>query len=233
MNRRQLLLVATAATALALAAVSLATASSRLSAGSRTATPTPIGLLTVQHDVETWLSVSGFNGFHVDEVMAFTNNDYAAVSDATGKPAFELLVSPQASWLMEEPASMMWNTKYGMITLGGFTVAPGAVGPFMMRGGSTMMGGSGMMGGASTWYARGNGKVTSLAAAVVVANTWLAKARPGETAETDGRTFPGYYTLDTTKNGKTAGMLSVNATTGAVWYHGWHGTFLAERIFVT
>jgi hypothetical protein len=26
-------------------------------------------------------------------------------------------------------------------------------------------------------------------------------------------------------------MLSINATTGAVWYHGWHGRFLAEREF--
>jgi hypothetical protein len=24
-------------------------------------------------------------------------------------------------------------------------------------------------------------------------------------------------------------MLSVNASTGAVWYHAWHGIFLAER----
>ena len=34
---------------------------------------------------------------------------------------------------------------------------------------------------------------------------------------------------DTVKNGKTHGMLSVNASTGAIWYHGWHGTFLAEH----
>ena len=43
--------------------------------------------------------------------------------------------------------------------------------------------------------------------------------------------FPGYYTLDTTRNGKTVGMLSVNARTGAVWHHGWHGRFLGEQEF--
>jgi hypothetical protein len=43
--------------------------------------------------------------------------------------------------------------------------------------------------------------------------------------------YPGYYTFDTTRNGKTFGMLSVNASTGAVWYHGWHGSFLAEQDF--
>jgi hypothetical protein len=26
-------------------------------------------------------------------------------------------------------------------------------------------------------------------------------------------------------------LLSVNVSTGTVWYHGWHGTFLAERQF--
>jgi hypothetical protein len=39
--------------------------------------------------------------------------------------------------------------------------------------------------------------------------------------------YPGDYTLDTLADGKVAGMLSVNATTGAVWYHTWHGSFVA------
>jgi len=43
--------------------------------------------------------------------------------------------------------------------------------------------------------------------------------------------FPGYYSFETTVNGKTRGMLSLNASTGAVWYHSWHGAFLAERQF--
>ena len=40
--------------------------------------------------------------------------------------------------------------------------------------------------------------------------------------------FPGYYTLDTERNGSVEGMLSVNVQTGAVWYHAWHGSFLDE-----
>ena len=43
--------------------------------------------------------------------------------------------------------------------------------------------------------------------------------------------FPGYYTLDTTRAGTTTGMVSVNAATGTVWYHTWHGRFLSERDF--
>jgi hypothetical protein len=34
--------------------------------------------------------------------------------------------------------------------------------------------------------------------------------------------------LDTERDGRFVGMLSVNARTGAVWYHGWHGSFIDE-----
>ena len=37
--------------------------------------------------------------------------------------------------------------------------------------------------------------------------------------------FPGYYTLHTLQDGDVEGMLSVNAVTGAVWRHTWHGEF--------
>jgi hypothetical protein len=51
---------------------------------------------------------------------------------------------------------------------------------------------------------------------------------PGQTVgSTD--IFPGHYTMDTVSAGNTVGMLSVNATTGAVWYHTWHGTFIAKE----
>jgi hypothetical protein len=42
--------------------------------------------------------------------------------------------------------------------------------------------------------------------------------------------YPGYYTSETTTNGGTInGMLSVNATTGQIWYHSWHGKFIAKQ----
>jgi hypothetical protein len=39
---------------------------------------------------------------------------------------------------------------------------------------------------------------------------------------------PGYYTVHITKAGQFTGMLSVNAYTGQVWFHTWHGTFVAS-----
>ena len=41
----------------------------------------------------------------------------------------------------------------------------------------------------------------------------------------DAEAFPGYYTLHTLQQGRIEGMLSVNADTGDVWYHSWHGEF--------
>jgi len=35
-----------------------------------------------------------------------------------------------------------------------------------------------------------------------------------------------YYTIHVTKDGKIAGMLSVNGYDGTVWYHNWHGAYI-------
>jgi hypothetical protein len=59
-----------------------------------------------------------------------------------------------------------------------------------------------------------------------VAQRWLDGQRPGLSAG-EAERFPGYYTLHTTRGGTIVGMLSVNAYTGAVWYHTWHGAYVA------
>jgi hypothetical protein len=184
------------------------------------AVPTAAQLRNVAVRIETWLGRSGYTGFQVAEVMAFSNNDYVAVHDPSGMPAFELLTNPQATWVIEEPTSMMWNTKYGMMGGLGSRVSP-------------MMGGWMTGGSRQGWYGNGSGKITSSGHAVKVANSWLAEASPGEQVASDAGGsamghFPGYYTFDTTKGGQTVGMLSVNASNGAVWYHAWHGKFLGE-----
>lgn len=62
--------------------------------------------------------------------------------------------------------------------------------------------------------------------ATQAAAAWLTSNRPGESVKSIDA-YPGYYTVDTAAAGKMVGMLSVNATTGAVWYHTWHGSFVA------
>ncbi len=52
---------------------------------------------------------------------------------------------------------------------------------------------------------------------------------PGQTKAEEGTPFYGYFTFDFERNGKAVGMASVNAFTGQVWYHTWHGTFIREK----
>jgi len=61
-----------------------------------------------------------------------------------------------------------------------------------------------------------------------LAETWLAAHRPARHAE-PADAYPGYYTVEFTHGGTVEGMLSINATTGQVWYHSWHGRFIARE----
>ena len=47
----------------------------------------------------------------------------------------------------------------------------------------------------------------------------------------EGIEFYGYYSFDFAVDGEVAGMLSVNETSGQVWLHTWHGTFVNEKEF--
>ena len=150
------------------------------------------------------------------EVMEFDNNFYAVITDkSTGTGAFEVLVNRHTGFVHPEPGpNMMWNTEYGhMAGLGG------------SRGG--MMGG--MMGGG--WNQQSGPMTVTVAQARTTAQQWLDANRPGAKLADDEMQFPGYYTTDFFKDGKVAGMLSVNGYTGQVWYHTWHGNFIGEKEF--
>ena len=78
--------------------------------------------------------------------------------------------------------------------------------------------------GHMNWNTRGTATVTE-EQAIEKAQEYLDTAQPGKEVKS-ADTFYGYYTLEVIKDGKVNGMLSVNANTGAVWYHTWHGTFV-------
>lgn len=78
--------------------------------------------------------------------------------------------------------------------------------------------------GHMNWNTQGQATVTG-EQALTSAQAYLDKAIPGAKAD-EADAFYGYYTIHVQKDGKTYGMLSVNAYTGAVWYHNWHGTFV-------
>ena len=163
----------------------------------------------------------------VGEVMRFDNHFYAELVDGQGRGATEVLVDPDSGSVVLEPGpAMMWNTRYGMMR--------GSAGTAMMASGGRM-GAGGMMGGDSgwmgdpTWTPRqgdrpGRAEVT-VAEATTIAARWLKDHDPALRAG-EAEPFPGYFTLHTMRGWAVDGMLSVNASTGAVWYHWWHGRFV-------
>jgi hypothetical protein len=59
-----------------------------------------------------------------------------------------------------------------------------------------------------------------------IPTSWLTVNRPGTTIKNIDA-YPGYFTLDLHRNGVVSGMMSVDSSTGAAWYHTWHGAFIA------
>jgi hypothetical protein len=62
--------------------------------------------------------------------------------------------------------------------------------------------------------------------AVNKAQEYLEAYLPGKTADETADAFPSYYTLHIREDGEVFGMLSVNAYTGQVFLHHWHGEFI-------
>lgn len=69
----------------------------------------------------------------------------------------------------------------------------------------------------------------SMEEAVKLAQAALDAEFKGAVVEPDGIEFYGYYSFDYKIDDQVAGMLSVNGTSGQVWFHNWHGTFIAEK----
>ena len=63
------------------------------------------------------------------------------------------------------------------------------------------------------------------AGAQALAEEFLGEFFPGAEVEA-GQAFPGYFTFDYEREGTIVGMLSVNAATGLIWPHVWHGPYL-------
>ncbi|MCL5256169.1 MAG: hypothetical protein M1319_00015 [Chloroflexi bacterium] len=176
-------------------------------------TPTgqPISLDQAVTDVQNYVKAGGNPDLVVTEVLEFQYNFYAMVKEqSTGIYAYELLVDKYSGAVYPEMGpNMMWNTKYGHMA--GW--------------------GGGMMGG--WWYGRNQTQTPNTPMTVTadhakqISQQYLDANFPGTAAE-DINTFYGYYTIHFTKDGKVAGMLSVNGYTGAVWYHSWHGDFIQE-----
>ena len=187
---------------------------------------TPLTAEQAKQAALKYIQSLNIQGLEIDEVMIFNNNAYVAVKEsATGLGAFELLVDPASQVAYPEYGpNMMWNLKYGGMShgrmmggYGGMTLAPGA---------SAGVGGWNYQ---STSPANVSADMpVTRDQAITNAQAYLDQYQPGMTAANDPMQFYGYYTLDFSKNGTVAGMLSVNGYSGQIFLHTWHGTFIEE-----
>ncbi len=155
----------------------------------------------VGEKAEDYLERNDLRELEITEIMEFTRNFYIVVGEPqTQFEAMELLVDKSTGSIFPEYGpNMMWNLKYGS-------------------------------------HPRIPLSQTSLDMEVDVedalrlAGRYLARSGIGETVEDDVKIFYGYYTIHTyAEDGDIAGMLSVNGYTGEVWYHHWHGLFVAMQ----
>lgn len=198
--------------------------------GYNSANLTPLTTDEAKAAAEKYLANLDNSDLKIAEVMIFDNNAYVVVKEAsTGNGAFELLVDTGSELAYPEHGpNMMWNLKYGglnhqymMGNNGGMMGMMGGNGGMM-----TMMGGSGWD---STIPADVSAEMTvTPEQAIEYAQKYIDTNISGATAATDLIKFYGYYTLDFEKDGKVAGMLSVNGYSGQVFLHTWHGTFIEE-----
>ena len=198
--------------------------------GYNNANLTPLTVDQAKAAAEKYLATLDNSDLQIAEVMIFDNNAYVVVKEAsTGNGAFELLVDSGSELTYPEHGpNMMWNLKYGglnhqymMGNNGGMMGMMGGNGGMM-----TMMGGSGWD---STIPADVSAEMTvTPEQAIEYAQKYIDTNISGATAATDVIKFYGYYTLDFEKDGKVAGMLSVNGYSGQVFFHTWHGTFIEE-----
>ncbi|MBI5104077.1 MAG: hypothetical protein HZB46_03655 [Solirubrobacterales bacterium] len=173
-------------------------------------------------------------GLRADEVLRFERNYYVTLVDRSGRDATEVLVDPESGVVsLEYGPAMMWNTRYGMA--GGRTRGMmdgarmmGSYGRGMMGAGGGMMGQGTMMGTAAADPAAGGGGPVDQAGARSLAQRLVGARGDGVRVADRGEAFPGYFTFETLREGKIEGMISVNASTGAVWRHWWHGDFVGE-----
>jgi len=159
----------------------------------------PLTLAEATDLLNVYLANLNDSNLAVDEVMIFDNQAYAEIVEKdTGIGVMEVLVDPDTKAVYPEMGpNMMWNLKYGMM---------------------------------------GNVNPTDISApmpitpenAVETAQTYLDTYFPAAnlTVAQEADPFYGYYTLHVTKEGQTAGMLSVNGYNGQVFPHTWHGKFL-------
>jgi hypothetical protein len=150
---------------------------------------------------QTYVALFNNPDLAIAEVMEFSNNFHIRVKEtSTGVNAFEILVSRNGGISPEPGPNMMWNAKY-----------------------------SPMANAMGAWFLPALQNSVTAAEAKEKAQQYLNTYLNGAAVADNVSVFHGYYTIKVLRDGKPFGILSVNGTSGAVWYHTWHGIFINER----
>ena len=156
---------------------------------------------------EAYIAAQNDSNLALGEVIQFSNHFYAQAVEVEGEhSAFEFLIDPVTGMVYPEPGpNMMWNLRYGMHV------------------------GTGMMG---QWSAPAGAEDVEMTVspeqARELAQQFLDSAYSGLTAASEADAFYGYYTFEVLEGENIVGMLSVNGYTSQVWFHRWHGDFVAS-----
>jgi len=200
--------------------------------GYNNASLTPLTIEQTKTAAQKYLANLNNSDLEIAEIMIFDNNSYVLVKEtSTGVGALELLVDPTSQIAYPEHGpNMMWNLKFSGLNHDNMIGGNG----YGMMGGGMMNGydGNMMQGWNSTTPLDVSAEMTvSSEQAIEYAQDYLDANISGATAAIDPIQFYGYYTLDFEKDGKVAGMLSINGYSGQVFLHTWHGTFIEETEF--
>ncbi len=173
---------------------------------------TPITLDQAVTRAQQYVASLNNSDLQLVEVEEYADNFYGVVREkSTAIDAFQFLMDKYSGAVYPEMGpNMMWNTKYSPMAR--MTLAPHAsagVGGFWNNAPSAKM-------------------PISMTQAHDDAAQFLKTYLPNTIVEDQGDTFYGYYNFDVMQNDETFGMLSVNGYTGQVWYHTWHGGFIAS-----
>lgn len=179
----------------------------------------PVTIDQAKTAFDNYLANLGNDDLEVHEIMVFSQNVYAVITErSTGMAAMELLLDHNSQEIFPEYGpNHMWNLKYGMMTEGcGSSIGTGCGSGFTSKSGDVK---------------DFEEMSVNLEDAKVSAQNYLENTIPGAQVASEGFTFYGYYTFDYEQDGKPAGMLSVNGYTGYIWPHTWHGQFIEEAEF--
>lgn len=180
----------------------------------------PLSIAQAEDAAQEYINNLGVDGLKIGEVMVFDNHAYVRVVEtSTGIGAFEVLVDPVTLAVYPEHGpNMMWNLKYG-----GLNHAQHLIGQNMMAGRRGMM--SGQVWNTTPADVSAEMTVTD-EQALEYAQKYLDANLSGAKVAAEAELFYGYYTIDTLRDGKVVGMLSVNGYNGQVFLHTWHGNFI-------